>query len=77
MVNTLVSFSVGNIDFSNGIVRKRILENYQEMIVNHPMDTFVYITLWLLMIELIINSYVRHSKSRERKEPSDFFQVGI
>lgn len=61
MMNTLVSFSVGNIDFSNGIVRKRILENYQEIIVNHPTGTFIYITLWLLMIELIINSCVRHS----------------
>lgn len=77
MVTSLVSFSVGNINFSNGIVRKRILGNYQEIIVNHPTDTFVYITLWLLMIELIINSYVRHSKSRGRKEHSDFFQVGI
>lgn len=45
MVNTLVSFSVGNIDFSNGIVRKRMLENYQEIIVNRSTDTFVYITL--------------------------------
>ena len=54
-----------------------MLENYQEIIVNHPTDTFIYITLRLSMIELIINSYVRHNKSRERKEHSDSFQVGI
>lgn len=76
-MNTFVSFSVGNTGFNNGIVRKRMLENYQEIIVNHPTDTFVHIRLWLSMIELMINCYVRHSKSRDRKKHTDFFQFGI